>query len=217
MAVNILSRLPKTLPQNFKRVLTTVIDPNKTKQERLFLPLMDQIAGLRTLPPQSSTAPVIVKEQQQPSGDLTENIKQGVLSNVNNQIRNSTHGRLFAVIHVAGKQHKVTPEDLVVIQGRWPPSLGDKLRLEKILAVGGKDFTIFGQPLLHRDLVNVEATVIEKNLSHTKLHFRNRRRKNSRSLRFIRTPLTTLRINCVDILHPIDELPELEGAEGRIL
>ena len=51
------------------------------------------------------------------------------------------------------------------------------------MCVGGKDFTLYGRPLLHRDLVNVEATVIEKTLSHTVIDFYNRRRKNSRRTR----------------------------------
>lgn len=43
--------------------------------------------------------------------------------------------------------------------------------------MGGKDFSLIGKPLIQRDLVKVEATVIEKTLSHTKIHFRKKRRK----------------------------------------
>lgn len=41
----------------------------------------------------------------------------------------------------------------------------------KVLLVGGKDFTLVGRPLMDDGLVRVEATVIEKTLSYTKLHF----------------------------------------------
>lgn len=50
----------------------------------------------------------------------------------------------------------------------------------QVLCVGGQDFTLFGRPLLRKDLVNVEATVVEKTLSHCRIYFYNRRRKNSR-------------------------------------
>lgn len=49
--------------------------------------------------------------------------------------------------------------------------------------VGGKDFTLLGCPLLDPDLVRVEATVIEKTLSHTKLKFRMLKRQNYRRMR----------------------------------
>ena len=46
---------------------------------------------------------------------------------------------------------------------------GQKIRLDKICLIGSKDFTLLGRPLLPRDLVNVEATVVEKSLSHKKI------------------------------------------------
>jgi len=36
------------------------------------------------------------------------------------------------VVHIDGKQRKVTTEDLVVINGFFPPQIGDKIRLEKV-------------------------------------------------------------------------------------
>ncbi|KAK7476278.1 hypothetical protein BaRGS_00032471 [Batillaria attramentaria] len=47
-------------------------------------------------------------------------------------------------------------------------TVGDRLRLEKVLLVGGRDFTLIGQPMISRDHVKVEATVIEKTLSHNR-------------------------------------------------
>lgn len=46
-----------------------------------------------------------------------------------------------------------------------------------MLLVGAADFTLLGRPLVRSDLVDVEATVVEKTLSHTKTHFRKKRRK----------------------------------------
>lgn len=40
------------------------------------------------------------------------------------------------------------------------------------MAVGCSDFTLFGRPLLPKDLVYVEATVVEKTLFATEVMFR---------------------------------------------
>ena len=100
-----------------------------------------------------------------------------VISKVNSQISSTTHGRLFAVIHVGGKQLRVTDGDLIMVEGVSPTNVGDVLRLEKVLLVGSKDFTLLGRPILRPDLVRIEATVVEKSLSHTKTHFKKKRRK----------------------------------------
>lgn len=41
-------------------------------------------------------------------------------------------GRLFAVIQVMGKQYKVTAGDILVFEGYWAPTIGDKIRMEKV-------------------------------------------------------------------------------------
>lgn len=101
-----------------------------------------------------------------------------VIAKVNAQIQSSSHGRLFAVIQMAGKQRRVTDGDLIMIEGFYPTNVGDMIRAEKILLVGSRDFTLLGRPLLRPDLVRVEATVIEKSLTHTKTSFKKKRRKN---------------------------------------
>lgn len=54
--------------------------------------------------------------------------------------------------------------------------------LLQVLLIGGVDFTLIGRPLVQDGLVNVHATVIEKTLSHTKTHFRFKRRKQYRRI-----------------------------------
>ncbi len=51
------------------------------------------------------------------------------------------------------------------------------------MLVGGSDFTLLGRPILDNNLIRVEATVVEKTLSYTKLHFRLKKRKNFRRLK----------------------------------
>lgn len=110
------------------------------------------------------------------------NHSSGVIEEINNQVLSKNTSRLFAVIALAGKQFKVTENDLIVVQGYWPPNPGDKLRLEKVLLVGGTDFTLVGRPLLNRELVGVDATVIDKTFSHTKYQFRYLPRKQFKRL-----------------------------------
>ncbi|PNF17589.1 hypothetical protein B7P43_G14404, partial [Cryptotermes secundus] len=100
-----------------------------------------------------------------------------LISKVNKQLQQQREGRLFAVVHVCGKQFKVTTEDIIIIEGNWAPQIGDKLKLEKVLLVGGSDFSLIGRPILSSELVSVHATVIEKALSHIKTIFRKKKRQ----------------------------------------
>ncbi|XP_047479387.1 39S ribosomal protein L21, mitochondrial-like [Penaeus chinensis] len=130
-------------------------------------PLLSAVSGLRTpafTPPvvQQSVKQELVKDCKQEQDLFTED----VISKVNNQIVQRSHGRLFAVVYIHGHQHLVTPEDLVIVQGVFPPSIGDVIRLEKVC--------------------------------------------------FNRETHTLLRINRVEIMQKIDEVPEVDGVDGRI-
>jgi len=139
------------------------------------------------------------------SAEEKENtITSDVLGRVNACVAAGEVGRLFAVVHVMGSQRKVTDGDLLVVQGHWPPTTGERLLLDKVLLAGCADFTLVGRPILEPGLVTVEATVIEKSLSHTRTTFRKYKRKNHRRINFCRIPLTTLRINRVRLHGPVD-------------
>lgn len=86
--------------------------------------------------------------------------------------------RLFAVIHLQTKQFKVVEGDIIHVENNIPLMFNDKIKLEKVgflivfkylllqvLAVGGPNFTLIGRPTLNRDLVSVNATVIEKTVT----------------------------------------------------
>ncbi|XP_011261842.1 39S ribosomal protein L21, mitochondrial [Camponotus floridanus] len=136
-----------------------------------------------------------------------------VTNEINNQIAMDKTGRMFAVVQVCGKQFKVTENDIIIIEGFWPPNIGDHLKLEKVLLVGSTDFTLVGRPILNRELASVDVTVIEKTLSHTKTRFRFRKRKQYRRINFCRIQHTMLRINCININGNIDEKKEVEGLD----
>lgn len=55
-----------------------------------------------------------------------------VFNKVQELVKSNKQGRLFAVVHVAGKQFKVTEGDVVIVEGYWAPSAGDKISLDKV-------------------------------------------------------------------------------------
>ncbi|XP_077428278.1 large ribosomal subunit protein bL21m [Vanacampus margaritifer] len=140
-------------------------------------------------PPWPETRPVPEEEQRREHAALT--------SAVNRLIEQDDFGRLFAVVHVAGRQWKVTDEDLILLENHVQAACGERLRLEKVLLVGARDFTLVGRPLLAKELVRVEATVVEKTQSWPKVHVRFWRRHRFERKRILVQPQTVLRINSV--------------------
>ncbi|KAL0629418.1 39S ribosomal protein L21, mitochondrial [Plecturocebus cupreus] len=122
-----------------------------------------------------------------------------VVRKVNELIAMGQYGRLFAVVHFASHQWKVTSEDLILIGNELDLQCGERIRLEKVLLVGADNFTLLGKPLLGKDLVRVEATVIEKTESWPRIIMRFRKRRNFRKKRIVVTPQTVLRINSIEI------------------
>lgn len=51
---------------------------------------------------------------------------------INDKLNKNDIGRMFAVVHLCGKQFKVTPGDIILVEGFWPPTNGDQLRLDKV-------------------------------------------------------------------------------------
>ncbi|XP_048042102.1 39S ribosomal protein L21, mitochondrial [Megalobrama amblycephala] len=125
---------------------------------------------------------------------------QVIVQKVKSLIEKGEYGRLFAVVHFAGRQWKVTNEDLILIENHIDAACGDRIRLEKVLLVGGNDFTLIGKPLLGCDLVQVHATVIEKTESWPMVHMRFWKRHRFQRKRIIIQPQTVLRINTIDVL-----------------
>lgn len=137
---------------------------------------------------------------------VTETTKD-VVATCNKIIEQKT-SRNFAIVHLLGKQWRVTDGDLLVVEGYWPPNIGDKIKLEKVLLAASKDFSLIGRPLVQPGLVNVTATVISKGLSHTRTHFKKKRRKQFMRINFQRAQQTMLRINSVEIANKINDAPK---------
>ncbi|VVC98618.1 39S ribosomal protein L21, mitochondrial [Leptidea sinapis] len=125
-----------------------------------------------------------------------------------NKLIEERSSRNFAIVHLLGKQWRVTDGDLLVVEGYWPPNIGDNITLDKVMLAATKDFSLIGRPLVQPGLVTVTATVISKGLSHTKTHFKKKRRKQYMRINFQRNEQTMLRINSVVIANKINESPK---------
>ncbi|KAG6462175.1 39S ribosomal protein L21, mitochondrial [Manduca sexta] len=125
-----------------------------------------------------------------------------------NKLIEQNASRNFAIVHLLGKQWRITDGDLLVVEGYWPPNIGDKLTLDKVLLAATKDFSLIGRPLVQPGLVTVTATVISKGLSHTRTHFKKKRRKQFMRINFQRAQQTILRINSIEIANKVNEAPK---------
>ncbi|CAL8116116.1 unnamed protein product [Orchesella dallaii] len=179
-------------------------------------PVIDQRVPWPTDDTESLPAEIFGQKIEEFSDEEISLKQNSILDRINSQIKSSTTGRLFAVVNLSGRQFKVTPEDIIIIQGVFAPNIGDQIRLHKVLMVGSKDFTLIGRPLIDQDLTRIEATVIEKTLSYTKMHFRMKAKKNFRRLKFYKTPYTMLRINLIEFSDPLVNDPTTESESWKM-
>lgn len=139
-----------------------------------------------------------------------------VLDSVDKLVSQGQEGRLFAIVHICGKQFRITDGDIILIEGYWPPSTGDQIRLDKVLVVGGKDFSLIGTPILQPGVVDIQATVIEKTLTHTKTNFRKKKTKQFMRINFDRNQLTMLRINSIEIRKSMKEASQPQQSDENV-
>tara|TARA_A100001011_G_C14235167_1_gene810651 strand:+ start:55 stop:624 length:570 start_codon:yes stop_codon:yes gene_type:complete len=82
---------------------------------------------------------------------------------------------MFAVFKTGGKQYKVKSGDILSVE-KLVADLGDKIRFNEILALGGS------KPLIGTPLVNgacIEAEILNQSKGKKVIHFVKRRRKHS--------------------------------------
>lgn len=111
--------------------LANIRSPSLTSLSRVFFRFPD-IASKHTRARQSA----FVAKKHKPIEFLkqpviSEEICKDVIANVNEKLND---GRLYAVVQLLGKQFKVTDGDILLLEGYWAPTTGDKLKLEKVIA-----------------------------------------------------------------------------------
>jgi large subunit ribosomal protein L21 len=125
-----------------------------------------------------------------------------VVDKVKEEIETLSPNKIFAVVHISGRQFKIAPNDLIVIN-RIAADIGEKIYLEKVLLAGSENFTLVGTPLLSNEKVRVLATVTEHSKTAKVIVFKKKRRKNYKRKRGHRQDITVLRINDVHISSDI--------------
>lgn len=98
---------------------------------------------------------------------------------------------MYAVIRTGGKQYRVAPNDVIVVE-KLPAKTGEKVTLEEVLMVGEGTSCTIGDPLIAG--ASVSATVLDQGKGEKVIIFKKRRRKNSRRKNGHRQHETVLRI-----------------------
>mmetsp|Transcript_48470 Transcript_48470/g.35678 ORF Transcript_48470/g.35678 Transcript_48470/m.35678 type:complete len:182 (-) Transcript_48470:40-585(-) len=118
------------------------------------------------------------------------------------------YDRIFAIIELKGKQHKITKDDVVVADYMGSEyDLDTKVDVSDVLLLGSKHATIIGHPTVEGAKVVLSVEEIARDKKVIALKFR--RRKNSRRRTGHRRDLTVLRVldivpsqRDVDVLIP---------------
>jgi len=146
----------------------------------------------------SKTTPSVAALKEESTEDTQDEKPEFLKQVVDGSDKDRQNRKIFAVVYIAGKQFKVTTNDIIIPPSPIDAECGDKIRLEKVLALGGSKFSLFGTPLLNRDLVKVEAVVLEKTRGEKKISFKKKRRKNHKRWKGHRDEITVLKIDSID-------------------
>jgi large subunit ribosomal protein L21 len=98
---------------------------------------------------------------------------------------------MFAVIKTGGKQYKVAPNDVILVE-KLPGLAGDTVTLDQVLMVGDK----VGAPIVAG--ASVTATLVEQTRGEKIIVFKKKRRQNYRRKKGHRQDLTVLRITGIN-------------------
>lgn len=166
--------------------------------------------GLRTVKKRSQASASLTKaeilDNLEDIEEENENSRR-IIDHVNQEINTSADKeRLFAICHLYGKQYLFSEGDSILVKKYFPAEMGTRVKLEKVMLIGSANFTLLGRPVLDRDLVHVEATLVERTMSHTESRvFHVKRYGGYKRWHFMRYPLSVLRINRIKICHPLNE------------
>uniref|UniRef100_A0A8R1DU76 Large ribosomal subunit protein bL21m n=1 Tax=Caenorhabditis japonica TaxID=281687 RepID=A0A8R1DU76_CAEJA len=127
----------------------------------------------------------------------TEKVQREVFKAISDEVDATKRQRLFAVVYVNGRQWKVSDGDLINLEGNLPLNVGDEIKLEKVLMVGGSNFSLFGRPLLDNSTVSVDAVVVEKKTLSPELDYVHLNHHQTKIVKWRSDEATVLRIKSV--------------------
>merc|ERR1712126_150076 len=108
-------------------------------------------------------------------------------------------GKVYAIVYIAAQQFKVSTNDIIIIHKRIEADCGDMIRLEKVLSIGCRSSSLVGMPLLKREVVNVQAVVMEKTKGEKKQVFKKKRRKGYKKWLSHRQYISILKIKSIHV------------------
>mmetsp|Transcript_14441 Transcript_14441/g.33592 ORF Transcript_14441/g.33592 Transcript_14441/m.33592 type:complete len:357 (-) Transcript_14441:96-1166(-) len=115
-------------------------------------------------------------------------------------------GGVFAVLELAGSQHKVTTDDLLVVNKLKPVEsfkIGSVHTLNDVLLVGSSHLTLVGMPYVNG--AEVDVMVEEITQDQKVIIFKKRRRKHSQRKNGYRRDLTLLRVLNIRFPHDYEK------------
>ncbi|KAH7731251.1 50S ribosomal protein L21 [Aphelenchoides avenae] len=154
-------------------------------------PLCQAIVSRRLASTAQEKEPVTVTER-------TTDRRSFVISKVSEEVAEKTN-RLFAVVYINRRQYKVSQDDIIHVDHNQLFAVGEKLKLEKVLLVGGENFTLIGRPMLDASAVTVNATVIEKTYTQPEVKYIRAPGKKIHNLLWWSRELNVLRINEITV------------------
>lgn len=116
----------------------------------------------------------------------------------------------FAVFELRGQQHKVVFDDVVMVDRMNDKAVGELLRIDQVMLLGGVNDSMIGRP--HVQGAYVEVVVEEHLHLHKVLTFKKRRRKNSQRLKGKRPQVTLLRVTKINVptAESVNNMVDLE-------
>eukprot|EP01043_Picozoa_sp_COSAG02_P050394 COSAG02_NODE_5175_length_4571_cov_2.726744_3_plen_279_part_00 len=117
------------------------------------------------------------------------------------EARNEATPDMFMVVVIKGKQYKVTMDDVIAAE-KLDVDINDLVRIDSVLLVGSKDWTVVGTP--HVPTASVVLQV-EEHMRTQKVHvFKKKRRKGYARSQGHRQSITMMRV--VDVEFDLHEL-----------
>jgi large subunit ribosomal protein L21 len=120
------------------------------------------------------------------------------------EARNEATPPMFMVLVIKGKQYKVTLDDVIAAE-KLEVDINDLLRVDSVLLVGSKDWSVVGTPHVPTASVMLQ---VEEHMRTQKVHiFKKKRRKGYARSQGHRQSVTMLRVVSMDF-----DLDELESS-----
>ena len=101
---------------------------------------------------------------------------------------------MFAIVATSGKQFRVTEGDRIIVD-RVSANVGQQVRLDSVLMLGGDDKALVGTPFVEG--AAVEATVVSHRVGDKVIVFKFEARKRKRRKTGHRQQLSELRIGAI--------------------